>query len=737
MSTKPRAMIRKHRTRSSVLVKDLIPAVILSLFAFPHFTEAAVPLWLDLDNTIQYRPTVDGDINMFPVLQSQAGEYIRGRKFVLGNWSGIAGAKDAELYLHAIDGSGGDRRLYMALDLPIRRPTDPTTADRGHLEIYLDVDRKAGHTCATTDDRKIVVNLFAPQSGMSAVLLNNVDYDYDELGGANGNPCTSTSVPSSATRAHNEAGLGLVIKRNTTTQTYVVELWIDLPVKVVQDRYLGLGIRYEDSDYLLDRAIHNFPNNPTTAPQLKPSWDDLLSWQDIDLAGPYKVPFGVGLWNVGQMQLAPEGDGGEGEPNNIAEGIWQRDIVCLTEVMKASDRADIVEFANHIRENNGLPPFETVVVPPNGNSPNNMILSSWRNITPTTSGDDPFVRFSTLGATSDEDTVFTSGSGAKGIVWARLAPPLPVIGPCVDTAVSGPLCNYPYYDAASFVDIFCTHTQAPRSPLGGNDSFFDHDKFDQRNSQFTVMKTWIDDRRGRVTGGQDGKNRPAIILGDMNTVGPRDLPNNASDHWHMTYWMLAGAQEDIYETPVQYVIEDYVSMRQRLGNWETRQFDKWNKYGTYGYDISAAAGGLGSWIGKGLKAQVGDTVAGSCTQQYPQMDQQVRIDYVMLLPPLALTPEGKEMFPDWSIRKQTLRPTVDIDKHFIDGHGCASDHAEVIAYLDLVYMLDKTGYNPYKSHRVGLKVTQINDIHESDPATKRSFTPRETACRSTSPANLW
>src|SRR5688500_14534740 len=168
-------MFRPIATSCGGAMRALAAVVMLPFLSLPRVAQAGVPLWLHLDNTLEYKPSVDGAISLYPALQAKPGEYFRGRKFELGNWSGVPFAPDAELYLHAIDNGLGQRRLYMALSLVSRLPSNTYELDRGHLEIYLDVDRKAHHGCAAIDDRKIVVNLTVPQSGAPAMLRRDVD----------------------------------------------------------------------------------------------------------------------------------------------------------------------------------------------------------------------------------------------------------------------------------------------------------------------------------------------------------------------------------------------------------------------------------------------------------------------------------------------------------------------------------------------------------------------------------
>jgi hypothetical protein len=218
----------------------------------------------------------------------------------------------------------------------------------------------------------------------------------------------------------------------------------------------------------------------------------------------------------------------------------------------------------------------------------------------------------------------------------------------------------------------------------------------------------------------------------MNTVGPKNLPNNSGDHSDMSLWLSSTGIGDIFEySPWTDVAQDYKRMREKLGNWDSRQFDRFmSNYGTYGYDISAAANQYGSWIGWGNQPAWKSTAADKCTATlFPNMTQQERVDYIMLLPPTAMNPatpetnnQPTEKYPEWSIRKKPAHPNVEIDRHFIDDEkGCVSDHAEVIAHLQFVHLLAHTGYNPYKYHRVKYSVSDIWDIHEDDPGDEAEF----------------
>jgi hypothetical protein len=338
------------------------------------------------------------------------------------------------------------------------------------------------------------------------------------------------------------------------------------------------------------------PNDPIAqeSPATWLTWGFEDTYQVIDLAEPIYTELGISVYNVGQMlnitdiakiTSGPDvdlsnvsdllvNDGGVGDEGQIALAVWSRDIVCLTELMPLSDRQALVKRVNEIRDANNLPAMHAVNITED-KEPNNVILTTW-------TVDKQDIRlFKDLdpGAEGPDDSYLGSSRGAKGVVWARLSPPAkctygvdPVSGNCRADKVEA---------STEWLDVFCTHTQAPCSPSGSSecDAEKDHHNNAKRQIQFAALGNYIREKRAipSLDGTEDGFSRPAIVLGDLNQVGPRSMPDAYGDA-PMGVWLTGFSptgNTDIknggYEPEIA---QAYKDMRVKLGNWGLTLYDR-------------------------------------------------------------------------------------------------------------------------------------------------------------------
>jgi hypothetical protein len=324
-------------------------------------------------------------------------------------------------------------------------------------------------------------------------------------------------------------------------------------------------------------------------------------------------------------------------------------------------------------------------------------------------------------AEGPDDDYFFSSRGAKGVVWARLSPPAkctygidPSNGKCRAGKVD---------PTTEWVDVFCTHTQAPCSPSDSSDECEDekdHHNNAKRQAQFTALGNYIRQKRAvpSLDGTEDGFSRPAILLGDLNQVGPRSIPD-ADGSAALGTWLFGfepSGNTDIknggYELQIA---QAYQNMRVSLGNWGLTAYERairsvGNPDGYVQHDISADTGGDGSWIGTEGLGQVGETKADECTPTIPNMKNNVRVDYVMIIPATVKQPTYSFQYVPGK------PPRAQVDRHFatFPWEGCLSDHAEVYAYVRLVKAKEPPPPNPNRDNRLRYLVAELIDENESD-----------------------
>lgn len=462
-------------------------------------------------------------------------------------------------------------------------------------------------------------------------------------------------------------------------------------------RTLGLAIQHTPTKAAGGGIFYNNKNAP---PQ------DLLttSWETLEFKALPSIPLSMAMWNVGQMPDASfTPDGGSGEPDTIAEQIYRREIICLSEVWSMGDRETLIETVNELRQAEGLSPMNMVSdlddeVFQVGGTTGLMLLSSRAVVE---SGIHHFQ--------SDDCTGFDCWQ-QKGVLWARLATPKAyeekstLYTTAGDTPIVGTGLDY-----GEFVDVFCTHVNA-------GDQFPGEDT-DQRRDQFRDIRAYIQRvREGGpldassypyVLGPEDqyphgtwpsGLDRPAFLLGDLNTSGPR------------------GSAGPGYP--------NYPDMLADFGLMEPTQFEETNSLFSDRRDLALRVVGpdpadSGTWLG----SRCTSTVA-------TELNIKQRIDYVLVFPPADTTE-----LPAYAIKKE---PKASVDPHFDPNfvgyddssvppqpyHQCLSDHAEVKVSLSLVKVAESLTYNPAKPHRVTYTIKRVEDRETASGCCADWYSPK-------------
>jgi hypothetical protein len=679
-----------------------LPLVLLSCAGTA--ATAAPRMWLDPSPTADADrvPVVDGRLG-----PAEAPEYVQGRWFTLANWRGDD-APNGTMYMQVQDAIAAPmplhpRALFVGLRLP-RRLHESESDDTGVVTLFLDADRvplTALRTGWPNADRRIVLTY--RQAGARDHPNAPIEVTASEAYATSAGGATTAEI-TGANRMLRSAAIA------ADGAFLFLELRVDLPQSAFDDRRIGFALDYRDEGYATNQPVFTVPNSFAAAGGAL-RFRDKTTWVEIDLVEPASSTLGVGIYNAGQM-VAPAGDGGEGEPLDVARAIAARDLVCLTEVMHQDDRQDVFVYANRLRaQEPSLLPFEQPVTANPGDPPNNMILTSWFVVA------SQAMRFAAIRpddrrcTDAEDELVFGSPRGSKGVVWARIAAPVcratqlaAGAGGCLDENLRP---ERPEPSPDEWFDVFCTHTQAPYR--------YEGDGEDARDCQFTALERFMTDRRSQSYLGRSGLDRPAILLGDLNQVGPRSLPDNDVRSAAFRAWKNDAS--DVYASPLfgAYGLKShYQRMRHRLGNAEPHPFDDANDEAIEDYDLSADTGGHGSWIGAERGSTVSATTANDCTPGtpgFPDLRLTPRVDYVMLVPP------AKEVYPAWAFRWDPAHPPkAFVDRHHLGGDavGCVSDHAEVSVHLRPLRLTDVPPFNPMKSHQIVYRVTYLADVYGSD-----------------------
>lgn len=743
-------IVKKRKRESS---KSLIPpclqgwlfalAVSVTFTIVPDAWAESYPLWIKPVDALtdDVRVWIDGQYAQF-----RDAEYVKGKRIPLANWMGDwpgFSPPDGEAYIqiHSQQSPIRPSRMYIGVKIP-RFWDQETGDDHGEIELYFAFNEQY---CPQNEDRQIRMSFSQPNAPTASVSPSEstVTWDTVEYKGDPSAGCLHTK-PLDGTAPH-------LINSKIRMDEFddgvflFAEFEIALPANVYTAERLRFGLKYKDRDYGTANcprccsSVLTLPNDPLaqggSPNQL--DWGREGTYQLIDLKEPVLTELGVSAYNVGQMLdfslgSIPDGDiaeladvfvdnGGIGGPEDIAEAIWSRDIVCLSEVMMHDDRKEIVHRANKIRASKNLPPF-LPVMKEGDDSPNVMILSWWWPITKA-----EVKKYSELDpdAGGPDDLYFGSTRGAKGVVWARLGPPPKCkYGPPNEQGVCPE--NADEFDSHQWIDVFCTHTQAPCSPtpIVGSDTQCqnekDHHLNATRQKQFQALGKYIQQKRSSIEPFGSGFDRPALLLGDLNQVGPRSRSNNWGNDGNMDDWRFGNqpsANNDIYWGPKLQIALAYEQMRRKLDNWFRTDFDKRNadEYIT-GYDLTADTNFEGSWIGKEHQGQTGESLSYSCTPGFPDLRNEARVDYIMLIPATV-------KYPSWAYRWAPGKPHhAQVDRHLVSFptgqggnlEGCVSDHAEVFAHIQLVPVALPESPNPYRDNRFFYSVAQLDDVNESD-----------------------
>jgi hypothetical protein len=524
---------------------------------------------------------------------------------------------------------------------------------------------------------------------------------------------------------------------------YFAEFEIQLPPEIFNiaqnpDQYFMFGLAYYDEDYGNMLPIYTIPNDPANAMAGHPRWDVAPNWQRVDFRPGYSSKMSFGAWNVGQLptDLPFVNNGGTGEPNTIGPAISNRDHVCLNEIYDEDDREWIFRHADRVRRKSGKHGYTMIQGVEDGDPPNEIILTSWIKV------DSDYIKFMNAGgdlsnAPDDNGQVFfdnNAHTGAKGAVWARVAKPVftcnQKISPNCEVLQETP-------SPTEWFDIFCAHTQASYD----KDTSMDHHHQYWRDLQFPVLAAWIKKKREmQGPDGLSGMTRPALLMGDMNQVGPKSVVTNWDADGQipgrgMSLWRSNGGMGDFSANTWNTALaEKYESMRRALDNWDTHYFDLYNPRNLKTYDLSSNtqrlgdsqdAQGEGTWIGTEGGATTWDKKSLQATPTYPDLRTIPRIDYIMVLPP------DRDAYPSWKfVWDQSLAPRdrhAFVDRHYSDGfelltpdgpvtvgRGTLSDHAEVTVQLEFVQSSETPGYNPNRPHRLVYSIGQLSDVFNND-----------------------
>ncbi len=513
---------------------------------------------------------------------------------------------------------------------------------------------------------------------------------------------------------------------------------------IVKEKLFGLGILHRSQG----DALGQFPSIYNVAP----GDTQTTSWATLDLRVPRRLDLSFSAYNIGQLQ-APAGDGGQGESEDFAALTYRSDVICLVEAMVADERDAIVNHINQKRQSENLSTV-TAVFPENGDAPNNMILSATPTIAST------YIKYGDLAQVSaycgsepnaipvSDDECSGIGDpasypGLKGITWARIA--TKKSESTADAAGAGPGKTETWY-GDHFIDVFCTHTQADYAADGdfAQDQWCDESfgspavgKYCEkgphgpaenpwlanlREEQWDALAKWMDEKRSGGGGLPDGRDRPAILMGDLNQIGPKGV-SLTSPNTDVAAWVTSHSQVGFGD--------EYRAMRLGLGNWSATAFDSANGWAWDLYDL-LARDKRGTWIGNGSESGVTDGSAADCItgsqavgyNVVANLPNEARLDYIMVIP-------AQTDFPFYAITGPSdspLEPIVGVSANaggWHDGLGCASDHAEVTARIGFAESAVSSNFNPNKKHRITYRVSNLVDINDADDGDTDWYVPTD------------
>ncbi|CAM3308461.1 hypothetical protein G4177_08415 [Corallococcus sp. ZKHCc1 1396] len=708
-----------YRGTILLALTSLVPA---GAFAAPHVTKllpqnAQVHCSPGAPCT---QPTLDGWV---PPL-----EYADGKKFPLQDYAN--GGPNGELFLFV-----GDNAVYtwdacntgpkaagipsvqtnpchsQSLFIGLRVPR-PTTANgtvlnpSGLITIWLDAKRNdtlqqvAGANAPRDEDRRIQLRYSTGPSGLTT------------LSQAKGN-----GAGWSVLTGPNEAWATHAVVTTPSVEPGHVHIELEIKLRPGQAaagaseplssavRKLGLAINHEV--FSVAGATQKvgggrFPNTPNQAPA-----DTLpTTWETLEFKEPTAIPLSFTMWNVGQMPDATVwvDDGGSGEIDTVAKKIFKKEIACISEIWMSHERGELIEQVNALRAAESLPPMQAVtelnddVLQPPLESTGLVLLSSQQILE---GGVHHFPSNMCTGADCLQ---------AKGVLWARIATPAATT-PVVTPDVTGAPRLGTGTDYGEFVDVFCTHVNAGENTPGPDT--------DAREDQLFDIKAYVQQvRKGGplnansfpyLLGDDDifpkgtwpsGLDRPAFLLGDLNTLGPK------------------ATEDDNLFTPYKDMVgPSFLDISQRS------EFEKANTLFSEARDLARTSSGAdpmatGTWLTSACSDNVGNALG-----------SKDRLDYVLVFPPAGDTAD----FPTFALRKEptaSVNPHFDPDSDVVEGsppdelQQCLSDHAMVDVSVELARVKDAVKYNPAKEHRVEYSVKQVTDLETESGCCADWYTPR-------------
>lgn len=658
------------------------------------------------------QPTVDGQVHPL--------EYADGRTFPLQDYR--SGRDNGQLYVAVSDlpvyasdecnvapAPGADyvqtrpcvaETLFLGLHVPRPRDADGNLLPaRGSLTVYLDVARGASLDPAASaalkprsEDRSITVTFDTGANTLSVIhAIGNGAGGWAPLPAANW--AFDTVAKAKTTLTDPRAHLELAIRLRTSVTGSTSE-----PL-ASGSRQLGLALQVRPTVAAVTGPWQlmsaDFPNTPS----LSLSSALVRTWETLDLRAPTPIPLSLSIWNVGQMPATAvtTGDGGSGEIDTIARALYKREAICLTEVWEASERVEIVEEVNGLRGLEGLPPMHVIT----DNDDNVVTVGGYTGLVFLSSR--PIVEGGIHHFQRDACTGFDCWQN-KGVIWARVA--TPAADPPKGTATAALPKGGSY---GEFVDLFCTHVNAGDNAPGPDT--------DARQRQFFDLQAYIAQvRKGGPlhrslypyqlgegdwypTGTwRSGMDRPAFLLGDLNTLGPKGAQASGG---YAAYETMMGPQYLDLLTPTFFERASSMFLDARdLGQ------------SVLGVDPARS----GTWLG------------GTCsTAVQSELSTKDRLDYVLVFPP-----ETGTGFPAFALQsaKASVAAHWDPDSLFPDlatgqpAYQCLSDHAEVRVDIALVRVADVLKYNPAKAHRVQYAIKRVTDLETESGCCADWYSPR-------------
>jgi hypothetical protein len=285
------------------------------------------------------------------------------------------------------------------------------------------------------------------------------------------------------------------ITRPTSDPGFIhVELAVQLrPVVAPQSEpvasgMVGLGVHHESST---DGSLEHFPGDVQFPPDESSTW----TWETLVFADPDPVPLSVSMYNLFLDDEAVRDSAGE--PEDFANVLWDREIVCINDVWDAGDQDELVETIDKIRADKGLGPMYAAGLDYQVQD----VIPDWKVDSDWESGllilsSRPIVEFGVHDFQTDVCLGDDSCGYDGGVLWAR------ILTAAAEPASQG---EQVVWDADQFVDVYCTHLRQ---------SYLDLDP-GQANHQAVTTREFIEATRS--------PDRPAILMGGM-LVDPPQMP---------------------------------------------------------------------------------------------------------------------------------------------------------------------------------------------------------------------